>query len=112
MLDQVNVDKHPALADLGARNLSGARLLLQRYRMDVQERGGGLQIERVHARPYRRVSRKPYRPKYTAVICSRLWPISRLMTSRAWRSMAFCFGVSCFDLVPPRAGHSRPVNSL
>ena len=64
MLDQVNVDKYPALADLGAGNLSGAGFLLQRYRMDVQERGGGLQIERVHAQiPLARVAIKPYRPK-------------------------------------------------
>ena len=64
MLDQVNVDKYPALADLGAGNLSGAGFLLQRYRMDVQERGGGLQIERVHAQILlARVAIKPYRPK-------------------------------------------------
>jgi len=64
VLDQVNVDKYPALADLGAGNLSSAGFLLQRYRMDVQERGGGLQIERVHAQiPLARVAIKPYRPK-------------------------------------------------
>jgi len=50
VFDQVNVDEHPALADLGAWNLASAGLLLQRHRMDVQERCGGLQIERVHAR--------------------------------------------------------------
>ena len=27
------------------------------------------------------------------------------------REMAFRFGVSCFDVGPPRAGHSWPVNS-
>jgi hypothetical protein len=48
VLDEVNVDEHPALADLGAGDFAGARFLLQRDRMDVQERGGGLQIERVH----------------------------------------------------------------
>jgi hypothetical protein len=48
VLDQVNVDEHPALTDLGARYFPGAGFLLQRYRMDVQERGGGLQIKRVH----------------------------------------------------------------
>jgi hypothetical protein len=42
VLDQVNVHEHPAFADLGAWNLSGARLFLQRHRMNVQERGGGL----------------------------------------------------------------------
>jgi hypothetical protein len=48
VFDEVNVEEDPALADLGTRNLAGARLLLQRDRMDVEERGGGLQIERVH----------------------------------------------------------------
>jgi hypothetical protein len=48
VFDEVNVDEHPALTDLGARNLAGARLLLQRDRMDVQERRGGLQIEGIH----------------------------------------------------------------
>jgi len=43
-----NIDEHPALANLRPRDLSGAGLLLQRYWMDVQEGGGGLQIERVH----------------------------------------------------------------
>jgi hypothetical protein len=50
VLDEVNVDEHPALADLGAGYFSRAGLLLQRHRMNVQERCGGLQIERVHAR--------------------------------------------------------------
>lgn len=64
MLDQVNVDEHPALADLRARNLAGAGLLLQRDRMNVQERGGSLQIERVHARTLLACgAMKPYRPK-------------------------------------------------
>lgn len=48
MLDQVNVDENPAFADLGAGNLAGAGLLLERHWMDVQERSGGLEIERVH----------------------------------------------------------------
>jgi len=64
VFDQVNVDEHPALADLRARNLAGADLLLQRYRMNVQEGSGGLQIERVHARTLLAcVAIKPYRPK-------------------------------------------------
>ena len=50
MFDEVNVDEDPALADLRTGNLAGAGLLLQRHRMDVQERCGGLQIERVHTR--------------------------------------------------------------
>jgi len=49
VFNEVNVDEDPGLADLGARDLAGARLLLQRDRMDVQERGGGLEIEGVHA---------------------------------------------------------------
>jgi hypothetical protein len=48
VFDEVNVDEYPAFADLGARNLAGAGLLLQRHRMDVQEGCGGLQIERIH----------------------------------------------------------------
>ena len=64
MFNQVNVDEYPALADLRAGNLSGTGLFLQRHRMDVQERGGGLQIERVHAQILlARVAIKPYRPK-------------------------------------------------
>jgi hypothetical protein len=64
VFDEVNVDEHPALPDLGPGYLPGAGLLLQRYRMDVQEGGGSLQIERVHARIQRCVLRaRPYRPK-------------------------------------------------
>jgi hypothetical protein len=63
VFDEVNVDEHPALADLGAGDFTGAGLLLQRHRMDVQERGGGLQIERVHARILLAcVAFRPYRP--------------------------------------------------
>jgi hypothetical protein len=49
VFDQVNVYEHPAPADLRARDFTGASLLLKRYRMNVQERGSSLQIERVHA---------------------------------------------------------------
>jgi len=64
VLDQVNVDEYPTFADLRARNLAGARFLLKRYRMNVQERGSGLQIERVHARTLKAcVAMKPHRPK-------------------------------------------------
>jgi hypothetical protein len=64
VFDQVNVDEHPALADLGAGNLAGAGFLLQRHRVSVQKRGSGLQIERVHARILLAcVAIKPYRPK-------------------------------------------------
>ena len=50
MFDQVNVAEDPAFADLGAWDLAGTCLLLQRDRMDMQERGSGLQIEGIHAR--------------------------------------------------------------
>jgi hypothetical protein len=64
VFNEVNVDEHPAPADLRARNLSRPGFLLQGHRMDVQEGSGSLQIERVHARLQRRVLRaKPYRPK-------------------------------------------------
>jgi hypothetical protein len=48
VFDEVNVDEHPALADLRPGNLAGARLLLQRHRVDVQECRSSLEIERVH----------------------------------------------------------------
>jgi hypothetical protein len=64
VLNEFNVDEHPALADLGAGNLPSAGLLLQRYGMNVQERCGGLQIERVHARTLLAcVAINLYRPK-------------------------------------------------
>ncbi|HXL84945.1 MAG TPA: hypothetical protein VN989_12610 [Casimicrobiaceae bacterium] len=64
MFDQVNVDEHPALADLRARNLASAGFILQRHRVNVQKRGSGLQIERVHARILLAgVAIKSYRPK-------------------------------------------------
>jgi len=42
VFDQVNVDEHPAFADLGTWNLAGASLLLQRHRMDVKKCGSGM----------------------------------------------------------------------
>jgi hypothetical protein len=39
-----------------------------------------------------------------AMICSRSWPSSREMISRAARSRAFCSGVSCLEVGPPQAG--------
>jgi hypothetical protein len=47
VFDEVNVDEHPAPADLRAGNLPGPCFLLQGHRMDVQEGSGSLQIERV-----------------------------------------------------------------
>jgi hypothetical protein len=49
VFDQVNVDEYPALPDLRAGDLSGAGLLLQRHRVNVQECSGGLEVKRVHA---------------------------------------------------------------
>ena len=64
MFNKVNVYEYPALADLGTGYFPGAGFFLQRHRMDVQERGGGLQIERVHAQILlARIAIKPYRPK-------------------------------------------------
>jgi hypothetical protein len=64
VFDEVNIQEHPAFADLRAGDFSGASFLLQRYRMDVQECGRCVQIERVHARILLAgVAIKPYRPK-------------------------------------------------
>ena len=52
MFDEVNVDENPALADLGAGDLAGAGLLLQRHGMDVQEGSGGSEVQRVHGKGY------------------------------------------------------------
>ncbi|MFP6557363.1 hypothetical protein WJ542_03330 [Paraburkholderia sp. B3] len=49
MFDQVNFEKNPALADLGTRNRPGFRLFQQRDWMNLQELGGLLQGERLHA---------------------------------------------------------------
>jgi len=48
VFDEVNVDEHPALANLRSGYLAGARLLLQRHRVDMQKRRSSLEIERVH----------------------------------------------------------------
>jgi hypothetical protein len=48
MLDQVNFHEHPALADLGTRNLTGAGLVLQRDRMNLEEAGSFLQGKCFH----------------------------------------------------------------
>jgi hypothetical protein len=53
VFDEVNVDEDPALADLGAGDLTDTCLFLQRHGMDVQERCSGLQIERVHVQVIR-----------------------------------------------------------
>lgn len=56
-------------------------------------------------------NRTHHRPTYWAVTCSRSWPSSPEIVSRASRSISFCSGVSIFDFGPPFAGHSQPVNS-
>jgi hypothetical protein len=62
--DEVNVDEHPALANLRAGDLASARSFLQRDRVDVQECGGGVQIEGVHGAIVPTcVAMDPYRPK-------------------------------------------------
>ena len=48
MLDEVNVDKYPTFADLGAGNLAGAGLFLQRHGMDVQQVSSSVQIQGLH----------------------------------------------------------------
>ena len=49
MLDQVNFQKAPTLADLCPRDFSGACLFLQRDRMNLEKIGGLRQGERVHS---------------------------------------------------------------
>jgi len=48
MIDKVNVDKDPALANLRAGYFARASLFLERHRVDVEEGGSGLQIKGVH----------------------------------------------------------------
>jgi hypothetical protein len=48
VLEQVNFDEDPALADLGPRNLAAPRLVLKRHGVDLEQPGGLLQGERVH----------------------------------------------------------------
>jgi hypothetical protein len=91
---------------IGVKDVSGNNFRDDEFRQIVQQRLIARSDHGVAG-----VRETTYRPKYTAVICSRPWPISRLITSRAWRSISFCFGVSWFDRVPSRAGHAQPVNS-
>ncbi|HVS26243.1 MAG TPA: hypothetical protein VHE58_02945 [Burkholderiales bacterium] len=53
-MHQVNIKKNPALANLGSRNLTRARLLLQGNGVDVQELRGFLEGERIHGYQTRR----------------------------------------------------------
>lgn len=58
MLDQVNFQEDPALANLGTGYLTSPRFLLQRDRMNLQEGGSLLQGERLHIN-LRRLCDKP-----------------------------------------------------
>ena len=51
---KVNIKKNPTFADLGSRDLTRARLLLQGNGVDVQELRGVLEGERIHGDPTRR----------------------------------------------------------
>ena len=48
MIDKVNVDKDPALADLRTWNFACACLFLQGHWVDAQERRGFMKIEGLH----------------------------------------------------------------
>jgi len=47
VFEQVNLDKDPTLADLRARDFSGAGFLLQRDGVDIEQTGRRLQGERI-----------------------------------------------------------------
>ena len=51
---KVNIKKNPTLADLGSRDLTRARFLLQGNGVDVQELRGVLEGERIHGDHTRR----------------------------------------------------------
>ena len=51
---KVNINKNPTLADLGSRDLTRARFLLQGNGVDVQELRGFLEGERIHGDHTRR----------------------------------------------------------
>jgi hypothetical protein len=48
VFDEVNFHEYPALADLGARDLSRPRLFLQGDRVNLEQRRGGREVERAH----------------------------------------------------------------
>jgi hypothetical protein len=48
IFEEVNFHEYPGPPDLRPRDLAGARLVLQRDRMNLQERCGLLQVERAH----------------------------------------------------------------
>ena len=72
MLDQVNVEKDPALADLGTGDFTRTGFILQRDRMNLQELGGLEQGERVHGPISKsRPSRLPCRQRSRQSLWSR-----------------------------------------
>ena len=48
IFEEVNFHEYPGPPDLRSRDLAGARLVLQRDRMNLQERRSLLQVERAH----------------------------------------------------------------
>ena len=48
MIEKVNLDEYPALPDLRSRYDTRTRFVLQRDRMNLEERSGLLQSERNH----------------------------------------------------------------
>jgi len=48
IFEEVNFHEYPGPPDLRPRDLAGARLVLQRDRVNLQERRSLLQVERAH----------------------------------------------------------------
>lgn len=48
VVQQINLDEYPALADLGAGYLSGPGFFLQGHRVNLEQGGGFLQGKRAH----------------------------------------------------------------
>ena len=48
VVEEVNFHEHPGSPDLRPRDLAGARLVLQRDRMNLEQGSGLLQVERAH----------------------------------------------------------------
>ncbi|MDD2768845.1 MAG: hypothetical protein PHT19_08930 [Methylococcus sp.] len=45
---KINVEKQPALADFGGRDFAGTRFVPEGDRVQLQERGGLLEVEGLH----------------------------------------------------------------
>ena len=59
MFHQVNFEEHPTPANLGAGDFTGARLVLERDRMDMQKFCGLLEIEGLHGSSQKLLIQKP-----------------------------------------------------